>query len=420
MSIHPEADKSSTGSARYDIVYVPLGAQAYGGAERSIMDLATRFAARGRRVLLLVGPELAKTDFLDETARRGLETRLVHWTHRRSRLHNLREAIRTWKGLAPTLVHFNISWHPDMWLVALCARLFTRAKLIGSMRAMPDPHDLVPRRRYFGIIPGLQLWHLPELAVGWTWGRVLHRTVTVNARDFSARLVEHYGYPAERIAVIYNGVDVNVPPVGDEAARTLRQQAGIADDDFLIAMVGRLSEEKGGHLLLQAIAPLEQRVRLVLVGDGPQRPQLEALADRFALWERVLFAGYTPAPEGWMAAADLVAVPSTWYEAFGRVVIEAMQQGTPVVASRIGGMAELFVDGLQGRYVESGDAAHLGRVISELAADRAALEEMGRQGRRLVRERYSLERVEADYADEYASLSLDNRTDPRLPPRVVD
>jgi glycosyltransferase involved in cell wall biosynthesis len=289
--------------------------------------------------------------------------------------------------------------------MALFARLLTRARLIGSMRAMPDPHQLVPRRRYLGFIPGLQLWHLPEWIVGWMWGRILHRTVTVNARDFSARLIRHYGYRAERISVIYNGIDVNAPRVSAEGAGAHRRQNGIADNDFLVALVGRLSEEKGAHLLLEAIAPLQPRVRVVLVGDGPQRAELETLTDRLGLRPRVLFAGYTPRPETWMAAADVVAVPSTWYEAFGRVVVEAMNQGTAVVASRIGGMAELFDDGAHGRYVEAGSVEGLRAALRELAGQPALVQRMGEQARRLMRERYSLERVEAEYAEAYRLLA---------------
>ena len=389
---------------QYDIVYVPLGAQAYGGAERSLMDLATRFAARGQRILILVGPELSQTDFMDEAARRGLPIELVHWTHHRSRWHNLRAALRTWRDLKPKLIHFNISWHPDMWLVALCARLLTRAKLIGSMRAMPDPHQLVPRRRYLGFIPGLQLWHLPELAVGWMWGRILHRTVTVNARDFSARLVKHYGYPKERLTVIYNGIDVNKLRASDDEAQALRRQACIGDDEFLVALVGRLSEEKGAHLLLEAIAPLPADIRVVLVGDGPQRAELETLTDKLRLRTRVLIVGYTPNPDLWMAAADAVAVPSTWHEAFGRVVVEAMNQGTPVIASRVGGMAELFEDGVQGLYINAGDVTDLRTAIAALSHDPRRAQLLGNEGRRLVCERYSLERVEAEYGKTYCEL----------------
>jgi glycosyltransferase involved in cell wall biosynthesis len=394
------------GADSFDIVYVPLGSQAYGGAERSLLDLATRFAARGERVLILVGPELAQTDFVHEANRRGLALQQVAWTHHRSRWYNLRATVAKWRQLKPRLVHFNISWHPHMWLVALCARVLTSAKLIGSMRAMPDPHDLVPRRKYLGLIPGLQLWRIPDMLRGWLWGHILHCTVAVNARDFSRRLIAHFGYPPERLAVVYNGIDINAPKVSREETGELRRSAGISDDDFLVVFVGRLSEEKGTHLLLQAVAPLPASVRLVLVGDGPQRPALELLVDDLGLRARVVIAGYTPNPERWMAAANVVAVPSTWYEAFGRVVVEAMNQGTPVVASRIGGMAELFEDGVHGCYVTAGSIEELQRAIALLAKEPDRAKAMGEKAKILVGERYSLDRVQAEYGKLYAELLL--------------
>lgn len=391
---------------RYDIVYVPLGAQGYGGAERSLMDLASRFSARGNRVLVLVGPELARTDFVDEAKRRGLATQSVEWTHHRSRWHNLRAAVRTWRGLKARLIHFNISWHPDMWMVALCARALTGARLIGTMRAMPDPHEFVPRRMHFGFVPGFQLWHLPELAVGWMWGRILHCTVTVNARDFSSRLISHYRYPAERVTVIYNGIDVEVPRAARDETLALRQEAGAAENDFLVAFVARLESGKGAEILLQAIAPLPARVRVVIVGDGGLRNKLEEMTDQLELRGRVHFAGYVERPESWMAAADIVCVPSLIYEAFGRVVIEAMNQGTPVIASRVGGMAELFEDGVQGRYVAAGNAADLCSAIDALSLDRVALQQMACRARALVLKQYSLDRVELQYFAKYAQLGL--------------
>jgi glycosyltransferase involved in cell wall biosynthesis len=397
-----------TARTTFDIVYVPLGSQAHGGAERSLLDLATRFAARGERVLVLVGPELGGTDFVDEAARRGLAVQRVDWTRQRSRWHNLRAAYRVWRAIDAQLIHFNISWHRSMWIVAAGARLLTRARLVGSMRAMPDPHELVPRRRYLGFIPGLRLWHLPELTAGWLWGRILHITVSVNARDFPARLVEHYGYPADRIAVIYNGIDVNLPAVPADSVAALRRQAGAAEGDFLVALVGRLEPGKGADLLLRAIAPLAACVRAVLVGEGDERPALEALAGSLGLRSRVHFAGYAASPEGWMAAADVVAVPSQMYEAFGRVVIEAMAQAKPVVASHIGGMAELFDDGVHGKYVPAGDVEHLRRAIAALSADPTATGLMGRRARQWICDRYSLERVEEEHALLYRRLRVNS------------
>jgi glycosyltransferase involved in cell wall biosynthesis len=112
-----------------------------------------------------------------------------------------------------------------------------------------------------------------------------------------------------------------------------------------------------------------------------------------------------------VAAFDLVAVPSVWYEAFGRTVVEALAMQVPVIASRIGGMAELFEDGVHGHYVPAGDRDALAAAIAALATDPAARRAMGRAGRAWVQERYAMERVAAEYARLYRELLAESGPD---------
>ena len=376
-----------------------------GGAERSILDLASRFHARGNRVLMLVGQELGRTTFVQEAAERGIPVREVDWSPRRSLWANLAAATRALRTVDARVLHLNISWLWWMWVVPLVARVATRARVIGTMRAMPDPHELVPTRRHFGFLPGMRLWHLEEVVTGFLLGRLFERTISINARDFPLRLVRDYRFPRERIGVIYNGIDTSLPPRSWEERARRRASLGVAPEEVLLCYAGRLSREKGLHLLIEALASLPKQIRLVIVGEGPQRAELEAQTQELSLSSRVAFIGFDRDAEGWMAASNVVVVPSTWYEAFGRVVVEAMAQGVPVVASRIGGMAELFEDGVHGYFVEAGSVPDLRRVLARLVGSTAELQEMGHRGRSLVVERYSLERVEADYHREYVALA---------------
>lgn len=397
---------------RFDIVYCPLGATSFGGAERSILELASRFVARGLRIVLLQEPALQTPEFTRAAAELGVPLHPVAWTPRRGFLHNLGAMLHATREFDARLVHMNVCWLPWMWMFPLVLRLTSRAKRLATMRVMPDPHYLVPRKRYFGVVPGLGLWHLPELVNGWFWGRILDRTIAINARDFPTRLVRDFAYPRERLGVVYNGVRVRGGRIGDDERRALRARAGAGDADFLVCYAGRVSEEKGVHFLLEAIASLPPGFRLVVVGEGPQQEALRRQADALGIGARVVFTGFSEAPSQWMAASDVVAVPSTWYEAFGRVVVEAMNEGVPVVASRIGGMGELFDDGIEGIYVRPGRADDLGAAFRELADDPERRRRMGDAARACVRERYSLERVEADYAKEYAALAGIGRPSP--------
>ena len=388
----------------FDLAYLPLGAAAFGGAERSLLDLADGMVESGKRVIVFAEGALRETPFPQIAAERGIELVWVGWAPEHGLMTNVREALRVFRRYPARIIHFNISWRERMWVVPVVAKLCTGAKLLGSMRAMPDPHQLVPRKRYFRLVPGLRLWHLPEVLVGHVWAKVLDFTVSINANDFPKRLVASYGFASDRIRVIYNGIAAPAQLATTTQRRSMRQSLGLSDGDILIAYSGRLSREKGVHILVRALSQLPGRFHLVLVGDGPQRGELALLTQELGVSGRTHFAGFLREPDSIIGVADIVAVPSLWYEAFGRVVVEAMSLGVPVVASRIGGMAELFEDGVHGHYVPPGDAERLATTLAQFGADKNARERSGAEARKLVLSRYSLERVRAQYAELYSAI----------------
>ena len=156
-----------------------------------------------------------------------------------------------------------------------------------------------------------------------------------------------------------------------------------------IIYMGRLSPEKGLRTLLRAMRQLPH-LSLTLIGEGPQRPELERLALDLP---HVRFAGYLAgaALQEAVRSARLVVVPSEWYEVFGQVVIEAFALGKAVVAANIGGLPELVDDHLNGRLFTPGDADELAHILAEMAAQPARLAEMGRAGRCKVARQFSPE-----------------------------
>jgi glycosyltransferase involved in cell wall biosynthesis len=217
-------------------------------------------------------------------------------------------------------------------------------------------------------------------------------------------LIAHYGFSPDRLKVIYNGIQTSSTILNSSLKKKTRDELAVFEDDLLICFVGRLSPEKGVMHLLKALADLPPKFKLVLVGDGPQRPALEAFAAEARIKNRVKFLGSWDNPEDIMSSSDIVVVPSTWYEAFGRVVIEAMNHGVAVIASRIGGMAELFDDGVEGVYVQPADPSELALALRTMEQDRQRLRAMGASGRALVGQRYSITRVVQQYADLYEEL----------------
>lgn len=392
---------------KYDVVYLPLGSAGLGGAERSLLELATKMHVTGNKVLILIERRLADTPYPDLIEREGIEWREVAWAPENSLWQNIRAVKRELTRIKAPLIHFNISWRRGMWVVPLVAKLFTNMRLLGTMRAMPEPHAAVKRKRHFGILPGLQLWHLPEVVVGWFWGRLLHITVSINKTDFPTRLQRDYYYDPKKIRIIYNGIPVATDELASSTRANLRRSLHLPEDAFLVCFAGRLTHEKGVHVLIEALQKLQGSVHAVIVGSGPEEERLTQTAKDLGIAQVVHFLGFCTNSEDWMAASDVVVVPSLWNEPFGRVVIEAMNQGTPVIAARIGGMGELLEEGKDGLYVDPGDAVQLAEAIAKLQGSRPLVQAMAEAGRANVRRKFSVDRVFEEYRVLYAQLGED-------------
>jgi glycosyltransferase involved in cell wall biosynthesis len=156
--------------------------------------------------------------------------------------------------------------------------------------------------------------------------------------------------------------------------------AGAHDGRYAL-YVGRLSDEKGIGVLLEAWRRLESDVPLRILGDGPLRSAVERAAAEDA---RIVIEGHVDAARvrAAMQAASLLLVPSIWYEGAPLVFAEAAAAGLPVIASRIGGIAECVDDGETGLLVPPGDAQALARAVAGLFAAPARLQAMSASARR--------------------------------------
>jgi len=195
-------------------------------------------------------------------------------------------------------------------------------------------------------------------------------------------------------------------PHGLDLAESPAQPWG--DETRGTAFVGRLTEEKGVPVLLEASRLLSTAaLPLTIAGDGPLRPEVEAEAQG---GPAVRYVGYVQDPRGLYCAAALVVVPSL-SEGLGLTALEAMASARPVVASDVGGLPEVLGHGDAGILVPPGDAAALAAAIGRLAADPQAARILGERGRTRVEAHYSrevmLDRLMGVYAGAAAGLGLD-------------
>jgi len=200
------------------------------------------------------------------------------------------------------------------------------------------------------------------------------------ARVNAAYLAQLAGAAAkDRIVVNYHGVDLE-----RFRPRQPVRQAGMP----CIVTCGRLQLYKGHHVLLQACAQLAQPVRCIVIGEGPQRANLEELARSLGIGDRVEFTGPLPQDEvaRWYGEAAVFVLASILITSTGKrdvipnVLAEAMAMQVPVVATDISGISELVTDGVSGRLVPPNDPAALARVLDELLYDEPQRQRLARGG----------------------------------------
>ena len=179
------------------------------------------------------------------------------------------------------------------------------------------------------------------------------------------------------------------------AAPEPRARHRTPEDAFLVVAAGRLVELKGFRVLLHAAAKAPGAY-LWIVGEGEQRPALEALVSELGLVNRVRLLGWQPEIAPFLAAANVVCLPSL-HEPLGNVVLEGMGAGKPVVASRTAGPAWILRDGETGLLAEVGDPDSLAAALRRLGDDPTLCTDLARAAARDLETRFSEEAVCKEY-----------------------
>jgi glycosyltransferase involved in cell wall biosynthesis len=344
-----------------------------GGAERVMLNLAEGLSLSGLQVDLVLVQAIG--DYLDVIPD---HVRLV--TLDCPRLISAVPALRRY--LQQNRPKALISALEDTNIIAVLAKVWAG----GPTRLIVTVHNQLSqevkhaknlKRRW---VPFLLRWIYPgaEAVVGVSKGVVA---------DLS-----HFGIAAHRTHAIYNPI---ITP-----AFLARSVMPVAHPWFqphqppVILGVGRLNEQKDFVTLIQAFAQVRQgrSARLMILGEGPERPRLEALIAELGLGDAVSLPGFVPNPYDYMAAAGLVALSSAW-EGFGNVLVEAMAMGTPVVSTNCdSGPAEILVDGQYGQLVPVGDAGAMAGAICATLDQTTCPDQLKQRAND-----FSLDRVLADY-----------------------
>ncbi len=259
--------------------------------------------------------------------------------------------------------------------------------------------------RRAGVPAVLQTQHLP-----WLIGSPKHRVPFFRAigpvdhliavSQAQRRTYERIGLAAERMTTVPNGVRPRGPGPGRRAARVA---LGLEPDQLVVLTIGRLTVMKGQRYLLDAVPDLARRfpdLAVVVLGSGHLHEQLRAQADGLGIGDRVHLPGHRTDARMLLDAADVFVLPSR-HEGMPLVLLEAMDAGLPVVATRVIGSEEVVADGVTGLLVPPGDPAALGAALGRLLAEPGLRKQYGRAGRQRYQQCFTSARMAVDTAAVY-------------------
>lgn len=372
-------------SPRRTILFV-TNSGSFGGAEQHLLDLLVGLGGAHRSTVICLRND-------------NFSSRLAAYPELPVQVENfpVNAGFRQWRHMfrerLPDVVVFV---HPDIsvfpWFAYLAARLARIGRICSIHHITPDE---VP-----DALPGLKVFRPIRRVVGWNARSRYEIRFIAMLTDLAICVSEavrddllgKYGFSDARTITVLNGVNrtryTPLPALRGE----MRDRLGLSPADVLAVGAGRLVPHKGYHLLLEAVARVRARhpeLKCVIVGDGAERANLEALSQRLALGSAACLAGFQPDVVPYLQAADFFVLPSS-REGLPLSALEAMACGVPCVLTRVSGNPEIVEDGENGLLVPVGSIGALADAITRMVADPSARERMAAAALDTVARRFDI------------------------------
>lgn len=266
------------------------------------------------------------------------------------------------------------------------------ARTVGNCR-------VIASRRWFYDVPR------PALNILNRWSYRFANRVLANSESVLRLLIQREGVPESKVVEIPNFLgDRAFILESVELRREQRRTWGVPEGVFVVGAMSRLVPVKNLEMLIRAVQGMLDDTHLVLIGEGPDRKNLERLCAEVGMVERVHFAGAIISLSNLHQHFD-VSVLCSLSEGFPNSIIEALAVCRPVVATRVGGVADVVEHGVTGLLVESGAVAELTESLKVLRSDPVMCERLGFAGRRRVRARYSQQLIMSNLQLLYEQLA---------------
>lgn len=285
--------------------------------------------------------------------------------------------------------------HVHDWLTApagVASKHLMRAPLVMTFHSTESLRTSSSRSPESAMVGGLEWWGSYEAA-----------KVIAVSEWMRSEVVSQFKVPPSKVVEIPNAVDMVKfeRTVDIEATRTKWK---VQPGEKLITAVGRLTSQKGFDYLIRALAVVQKSIpssKLLVMGDGYMRGELEALAKREGVAARTTFAGFVSDDDlvDAIKSSDMVAVPSR-FEPFGIIALEAMAAGVPVVVTRVGGLAEIVEDDVDGLEVDPDSPHSIADATIRLLSDRALASRLAARAREKVKA-YNWEHSAAETLEVY-------------------
>ena len=286
--------------------------------------------------------------------------------------------------LLSTLLEIISNDRPD-WLVANQSRMYWPLALLGRMTGV--------RVALFRHLVDIKQWSTRTLLP-----RVVDRFFV--ASDYARNELVRHGAPADHVTRLYNPIDIRRFKPDPEARWQVRNSLGLSDREILFGIAGRVEMAKGIGVMRAAACDLmdiRPDVRVVCLGEGSDSMGTRRFVRDRGHGDKFFFPGWRADIERFIAASDVMLMPSISIETFGRVCAEAQACEVPVIASALAGLPEAMLPGSSGLLITPGDEDQLREAMLALTDDADRRIQMGKIGREYVRNRYSCETICAEF-----------------------
>lgn len=353
-----------------------------GGAEEHILTLVRGLDRKHFRLHLVCSPEVAGAVRADVPSDVELLALLYSAPTQCAGAAQLGQWIRA--------RHIQVL-HSHLFISSLCA------SPVGWMCRVPliieTPHVRESWRRG---------WKANNFTIDRIAGRFVDRYIAVSYSN-ARYLVEEKGLPYKKVRVIQNGSDLSRFNPAHAVPSEMRQKLGFAPGDPVMLVAARLEPQKGHSVLLSAMLEVLREfpdARLVCLGEGVLRQELEQQSRQLGLQAHVRFVGFQSNVTDWLALCDFTILPS-FYEGLPLIAIESLAAGRTMVATAVDGTPEVIVNGRTGITVPPGDMHALSEAMRSMLRSPALRTRLAGEGRAWVLERFTQERQIQETADFY-------------------